>query len=522
MSDTPRARIYATDQRPPQLRASMYTRVSKDVRKGTGKEAISVDSQERECRRVADDEGWAITGKPYCDNDVSASKYSRKTREDWPKLLADMEAGRFDVLIMWESSRGSRKLSEWSQFLEMAAESGVLIHIVSHDRTYDVRKGRDWKTLAGDGVDAEASSNETSQRVRRLKAATRSEGRPDGRVCFGHKREYDPDTRELLRQVAHPLESLVVREIFDRILGGDSLVSITNDLNRRRALPKGDPEWVAGLPSKAPYRIQAIRQIATRAAHAGKIRHEGELFDAQWDPIVPFDQWQAVQQILGDPARRTSIRPGRVQYLLSRIMLCGVCGSYIEVKRIDGKQRYHCRGVLPDGNRRLEKYGCTAILMDEIEDYVLSRLVKALCSEDLVSLLSESDDTGRQEARTRMAEMRAELDAAWSKVYAREPGYTHERVAQMEASWMPEIERLDKEANAGLDAATAVASALIHEARQSGLEGSELELVMREAVDAFPLPGKRQMIRKFLSPIRLHRVKKRGVQPFDPSRIEIG
>jgi hypothetical protein len=45
---------------------------------------------------------------------------------------------------------------------------------------------------------------------------------------------------------------------------------------------------------------------------------------------------------------------------------------------------------------------------------------------------------------------------------------------------------------------------------------------MREAVDAFPLPGQRQLIRKFLSPIRLHRVKKRGVQPFDPSRIQFG
>lgn len=522
MSKPPvRAGILTQDQ-PLQLRAGIYTRVSKDVRKGSEREAISVDSQARECRRVADDEGWTIIDKPYCDNDVSASKYSRKTREDWPRMLADLEAGRFDVIIMWESSRGSRKLSEWSAFLEQAAEKGILIHIVSHDRTYDPRKGRDWKTLAGDGVDAEASSNETSQRVQRLKTAGRIEGRPDGKLCFGHKREYDPETGVLLRQVAHPQESLVVKEIFKRIQGGDSLVGISRDLIRRSELPKDDPEWVIGLPSGAPYRIQAVRQIATRAAHAGKIRHGSELFKAQWDPIVPEAQWLAVQQILSDPARRTTIRPGRVRYLLSRLMLCGVCGSLVELRRIDKKQRYSCGGVLPDG-RRAHREGCATVLMtDEVDDFVIMKLAQVLCDESLVASLTESDDSEQIAARVKAAEMRAELEALWDKAAARIAGYTSERAAKLEAAWMPEIERLEEESLGTSNSGAAVAAALVAEARRSGIEGSALEKVMFRAIKKVPLPGRRELIRTFLPPMRLHPVKKRGVQPFDPTRITFG
>lgn len=519
MSSPPLRAVSYTTQ--PQLRAGVYTRVSKDIRKGSDREAISVDTQARECRRCADDEGWKIVGDPYCDNDVSASKYSRKARKDWPKMIADLEADRFDVIVMWESSRGSRKLSEWSRFLELASEHGVLIHIVSHDRTYDVRKGRDWKTLAGDGVDAEASSNETSQRVRRLKAAGRDDGRPDGKLCFGHRREYDPGTGGLLRQVPHPLESLVVKEIFARLLGGDSMVAIANDLNRRAKLDRDDSEWVTRLPSGAPYRVQAIGQIATRAAHAGKIAHGDELFEAQWDPIVPVAQWYAVQQILSDPARRTTIRPGKVKHLLSRIMLCGVCGALVEVKKIGGKRRYICRGVQPDGSRT-GREGCAASLMDDLENYILDKLAAVLCDEDVLALMTHSDDSERAAARDRAAEMQAELDVLWERAAAREPGYTMERAARFEAAWMPEIERLKKESTAGLDAGAAIAAELIAAARQSGIAGSELHAVVREAVEEVPLPGRRELIRKFLSPFYLHPVKKRGVQPFDPSRIEFG
>lgn len=515
MSKPPvRAGIFTRDQALP-LRASIYTRVSKDARKGTIREAISTDSQAIGCQDVADDEGWKVVGPVYCDNDISASKYSKKVREDWPRLIADLEAGRFDIIIMWESSRGSRKLSEWSRFLETAAERGVLIHIVTHERTYDPRNERDWKTLATDGVDAEVESSRTSKRVGRLKNAARVAGRPDGRCPFGFQRNYDSKTGALLEQVHEPLQSAVVKEIFKRIDGGDSLVAVARDLNERAALPRDDPRWLVGLPSGARFRTQTVRRIATQAAHAGKIRHKSELFDAEWEQIVTFKQWHAVQTILSNPERKTTVRPGRVKFLLSGLILCARCGSKVVVvksKANRGQLRYSCRGFRPDGTRS-GRSGCvSAPFVPEVADFVLLSLARVFCVEDFVQSLSLTDDTERVAAQEKAAEMQANLDAMWERVAAMEPGFTAERAAALEAKWTPEIARLQEEATAGLDGAQSVAAELLTEAKRSGLAGSALETVMFRAVKKLPIPGQRELVKTFLPALILLPSVRRGAQ----------
>ncbi len=79
-----------------QLVAALYARVSKDKRG----DQRSVEDQDTENRDVAAGEGWAIGGV-YCDNDKSASRFARGEREDWDRLLEDVAACRFHVVVMW-------------------------------------------------------------------------------------------------------------------------------------------------------------------------------------------------------------------------------------------------------------------------------------------------------------------------------------------------------------------------------------------------------------------------------------
>ncbi len=75
--------------------------------------------------------------------------------------MADVEAGRVNVLIIWEPSRASRLLSAWSTLLETCQRLGVLIHVTSHQQTYDLDNPRHWRTLAEDGVDAVYEAEKT-------------------------------------------------------------------------------------------------------------------------------------------------------------------------------------------------------------------------------------------------------------------------------------------------------------------------------------------------------------------------
>jgi hypothetical protein len=79
-----------------------YLRVSQD---NSGRQR-SVTEQHDDNERTTARHNITITGAPYADNDRSASRYASKARDDWARLVADLESGAFteDVLILWETA----------------------------------------------------------------------------------------------------------------------------------------------------------------------------------------------------------------------------------------------------------------------------------------------------------------------------------------------------------------------------------------------------------------------------------
>src|SRR5260221_11448191 len=125
--------------------AREYLRVSQD-RSGR---ARSVEEQHNDNLAAAERHGFSLNGEAYSDVSVSASRYSTKVRGGFARLLADLEAGRFgaDVLVLWESSRGSRQVSEWAALVERLERAGVKVCVTTHGRIYDFANARDRPSL---------------------------------------------------------------------------------------------------------------------------------------------------------------------------------------------------------------------------------------------------------------------------------------------------------------------------------------------------------------------------------------
>src|SRR4051812_15364842 len=121
-----------------------YLRVSMD-RSGR---ARSVDEQHDDNQRAAESRGMTLA-QPYIDNSVSASRYSARSRDDFTRLLGDLDKGLFgaEELWLWEPSRGSRKVSEWVTLIESCERAGVSLFVTSHGRAYDPSNGRDRRSL---------------------------------------------------------------------------------------------------------------------------------------------------------------------------------------------------------------------------------------------------------------------------------------------------------------------------------------------------------------------------------------
>lgn len=279
---------------------------------------------------------------------VSASRYGTKKRDDWDRLLGDLEAGQFaaDVLVLWESSRGSRKVGEWVRLVDACEASGVHIYVTTHEREYNLAVGRDRKTLLEDAVAAEYEVSQTRDRVKRNLAANAAAGRPHGTPPFGYRRIYDDRTGRLVEQVPDEAEAPVVRELYARLKKGDALHAIARDLAERgvttRSGVRFGPQHLRDMALRAAY--AGIRVHDTTGATTGHGRRLDGSVEAQWEPLVEPETYYAVRAMLTSPDRTTR-RPGRAHYLLSMIAVCDVCDAVLVVKRHHGHLAYSCRAA---------------------------------------------------------------------------------------------------------------------------------------------------------------------------------
>jgi DNA invertase Pin-like site-specific DNA recombinase len=352
---------------------------------------------------------WPYRFEMHYSDTVSASRYSTKVRGDWLVLMGDLRADRFgaDVLVLWESSRGSRKVGEWVELIDLCEERAVLIAVTEHHRVYDPSNARDRRSLLEDAVDSEYESAKISGRTLRTAAANARAGRPQGPVPFGYKRTYDPVTRQLVAQEPVPAEAKVVKELFRRLAKGHSLRSIAIDFDKReiraRSGKRLSAEVLRNMARRDLYRgVRSHTVGAYKMGQTERIRNATRT-DAVWPGIVSEKQFLAVQRILEDPARMTT-RPGRGKYLLSMIMPCDVCRGPMAVTYTGNKDnggQYYCHVK-----------GCCRIDRPPVDEIVEAAIIGYLSRPDIIEQLTAGDanDEVLAAARTEVAQIRAELD----------------------------------------------------------------------------------------------------------------
>ena len=383
------------------LRAGLYERVSTGIQDTA--ESRSVDQQNKAGNDAAKGQGWRVVDR-YPDPGLSASRFAKRGRPQWSRLVTDIERGRLDVVIMWASNRGGRELEEWARFLNACRKNGVRIFVTNEGRLYDLSIAKDWKSLAEDGIDSAYDSEKISMASRRGVADSVNRGEPTGRIPYGYMRqyEYDPTRSKGKRaiQVPHPDAAPVVREIITRIADGEAVSAIVNDLAARDIpSPTGKARWARGT---------VCRLVLEGVVYISKRRHNGgPLLDGNWPALVDEAvYWRAVA-VLSDPARKPrggGIRPGRARWLLSYIATCAVCGGPLSVRHVpragSGQVAYY----------RCVRHGCVSAPADLFEGKVATEVMKWCAEPGRWDQLNRQDDAAAASARDEAAAERARLD----------------------------------------------------------------------------------------------------------------
>jgi site-specific DNA recombinase len=422
------------------LRAAIYTRISND---SEGRE-LGVARQEKDCRVFAEREGMEVV-EVYSDNDISAAPSSRKPRPAYDRMLVDAEAARFDVVVAYSTSRLTRRPREIEDFIELHQDFGTrLLTVASGAPDLSTADGRmHLRLLSGvDSGEAERGAERARRKQQELAEAGRHIGpRPFGWDITGR----GPDQRLTINEA----EAAVLRECVQRVLAGEGLWKIVNDLNGRGIKTSTGKPWVT----------QVLRRVLLRDRNWGMRKHQplgkdgkpkgkAMLYPGQWEPVIDTETHNRVVAHLTDPSRKTNNRGTAPKYLLTSVAYCGECGGYVVgakeftytvqgYKRKDGtrspsKQRVYAASY------KCPHAGCMKVQrrMADVDEHV-SRTVVALLERDGVRLLG-GDPAAAESARSRIAELEAKLALAADRFASGE--WTDDMVSRITAQVRPQLE----------------------------------------------------------------------------------
>ncbi|WP_427923856.1 recombinase family protein [Streptomyces sp. cg40] len=308
------------------LRTALYARLSQD-RSG---ECENVTIQLAECQSYADANSWPVVGT-YSDNDIGASKYSKKPRTDYNRLVAAIRAGRINIILITEMPRLYRRLEELLTLIRLA-ETTALRRIQTTDGiSYDLSTEEGVHAAINAVNNAMLEAARISKRVKRKQKKNAEAGKNHGgRRPYG----YESDGKTL-----REYEAAIIRECAKRYISGETVSDIVCDLNAR------------GVPSAQglKWRVESLSRILLKKRYIGIREYNGVEYPAVWPAILTRDQHEqmAARRMAAASRGTRKGKPAR-KYLLTGLAYCGRCdakmtgaGRTAEKDRA-AQRRYRC------------------------------------------------------------------------------------------------------------------------------------------------------------------------------------
>ncbi len=373
------------------VRAAIYTRKSTSA--GLEQEFNSLDAQRDACLGYIQSQahlGWRALPDAYIDPGYTGANTERPA---FQRLLADIEAGRIDIVVVYKVDRLSRSLLDFAAVMDRFNRHGVAFVSVTQNFSTANAMGR--LTLNMLMSFAEFEREMIVERTRDKIAASRRRGKwTGGRIPYG----YGVRDKKL---VVNKVEAVVVREAFDAYLATRSILGVIRALTEKGWSPRPQTARRKG------WRTDHVLHILKCPLYAGLIASGGELHEAEHEPLVPRETWERVQALLGarHDADRPEARRRTPTFLLTGLLRCASCGAALTpaTARAHGKQYryYECvsrkkqgRGACPA--RALPAEALEAFVVDRIREATTGPAGKALAA-DVVRAIHAKMDRERED-----------------------------------------------------------------------------------------------------------------------------
>lgn len=374
-------------------KTALYLRLSRDD--GTEAESNSIASQreilKEYIKRYPDMEIYDI----YVDDGYSGTNFDRP---DFNRMMDDIYAGRVNCVLVKDLSRFARNYTEGGIYLDKTfVKLGVRFIALNNQIDIGIGGINSFNQLVQIGVTNimnESQAANTSVNVRGTLNLRRQQGKFIGSFpTYGYLKDPDDNHHLIVDEETAP----IVRMIFERFIGGESIIGITKDLNEM------------GIPNPSMYKKQkgfnyrhpcgrsndglwpdsSVRRILQNRMYVGDMvqgRNTTYSYKIKQCRAIPKDEWIIVEgthepiisqetfdhaQALFNKSIRKSPKKKNVD-LFSGLVRCADCKRVMNKKTNQhtyGTYHYY-RCVTA---RKLKKSACTnhTIRIDKLEQAVL-------------------------------------------------------------------------------------------------------------------------------------------------------
>jgi len=357
---------------PSRKRCAIYTRKSSE--EGLEQEFNSLQAQCEACEayiRSQRHEGWVLARTRYDDGGFSGGNMERPALR---RLLADIQGGRIDIVVVYKVDRLTRSLADFARLVEIFDAKGV--SFVSVTQQFNTTSSMGRLTLNVLLSFAQFEREVTGERIRDKIAASKKKGMwMGGNTPLG----YDASERTL---VVNPAEAETVRCIFALYRDLGCVRRVKEETDRLGLMTKRSTTASGIERGGKPFSRGHIYQLLSNPIYIGQIAHKGQLYPGQHPALIDAETCTAVRDQLATNATNHRRKADAVEPSLLAALMVDARGERFTpshaVKR-GRRYRYYVSGALITQVATDPAQGWR-LPAQEIEDAVIRVLTDALTS----------------------------------------------------------------------------------------------------------------------------------------------
>jgi site-specific DNA recombinase len=376
-------------------RCAIYTR--KSTEEGLEQEFNSLDAQRESGEayvKSQQHEGWECLPELYDDGGFTGGNMERPALR---RLMADIEAGHVDCVVVYKVDRLSRSLLDFARMMETFDKHRVAFVSVTQQFNTSTSMGRLVLNVLLSFAQFEREI--ISERTRDKIAAARRKGKwTGGMPLLG----YDVDPRGS-KLIVHEEEATQVQAIFELYLEHQSLITTVRELDGRGWTNKRWTTRKGNQRGGKPFSKTSLYKLLTNVTYVGKLKYKAEVHAGEHAAILDDDVWQQTQLLLRhNGCTGGSAVRNKFGALLKGVLHCAACNCAMSPTH-----------STKNGNRRYRYYLCTAaqkrgwdtcpsksIPAGQIERLIVDQ-IKSICRDP--TMLDEQISQVRKERQSQVA-----------------------------------------------------------------------------------------------------------------------